>query len=252
MTDRGMWISWYNLPMDGREHYLGWLRDRYIPHILGKAGVLWAAHYANEQTAEKEPRYDLIRNADLASVASGNDYALLFGAETAHTFSRGGDAYMRQAPHQLHADLSAEDHAMLALRTDVRAAVMSEVARREGPDGNQQEAASALSPCIQLGTFQVSSAEAEEELLAWFADWRFRALANLPGCVRIRHMVAVSGWAKHGVLYEFASREAREAHFPHLRKMYPAEAVWTNGLLPKLLHAPGSPFVGARIWPALA
>ena len=250
--DKGVWISWYNLPQERREEYLAWLHDRYIPHILSKAGVLWVAHYANEKSAEKEPRHDLIGHAERGSVAAGDDYALLFGAETAYAFTRGGDAYMRQAPHQLHAGLSAEDCRMLALRTDERVAVMSEVARRDGPEAVKQEGASALSPCIQLGTFQVRDAEAEEELLAWFADWRFRALGNLPGCVRIRHMVAVSGWAKHGVLYEFASREAREAHFPHLRKLYPAEAEWTNGLLPKLLHAPGSPFVGARIWPRVA
>jgi hypothetical protein len=87
------------------------------------------------------------------------------------------------------------------------------------------------------------------KLLAWYADWCCDALAKLPGCVGIRQLVSVSGWAKHGVLYEFLSRQARDAHFPHLREMYPAEGEWSNRAVVKLVHSPESPIVGSRIWP---
>ena len=138
---------------------------------------------------------------------------------------------------------------MLSMRTGERVCIMTEVARRDGPEANQREGKLALSPCIQIGAFNAGNTECEDELLAWFAGWRFDALGKLPGCVGIRHMVSVSGWAKHGVLYEFLSRKARDAHFPHLRKIYPAEGAWSDRLVPKLLHAPGSPVVGSRIWP---
>ena len=140
---------------------------------------------------------------------------------------------------------------MLSVRSGERVCVMTEVARRDGPEANHRADKLGLSPCIQLGTFNVGNTEGEDELLAWFAGWRFDALEKLPGSVRIRQMVSVSGWAKHGVLYEFLSREARNAHFPHLRKMYPVAGAWSDRVVPKLLHAPDSPFVGSRTWPPI-
>ena len=94
-----------------------------------------------------------------------------------------------------------------------------------------------------------SAIEVENELMTWYADWRFDALGKLPGCVAIRQLVSVSGWAKHGVIYEFLSRKARDAHFPQMRKMYPAEGAWSDKCTPKLLHAPESPIVARRLWP---
>lgn len=253
MTDRGLWISGYNLPAAGRDAYLSWLHDTYIPRILKKPGVLWAAHYASDKGAPvNEPSVArLLHHTDDPSVPVGNDYALLFGGETAYAFSRGADAYLHQAPSKLHADLSEADRKMLSLRTGERVCIMTEVARRDGPEANQRDGTLLPGACIQLGTFNLDNTECEDELLAWFDGWRFDALGKLPGSVRIRHMVSVSGWAKHGVLYEFLSRKARDAHFPNLRKMYPAEGAWSDKLVPKLLHAPDSPFLGSRIWPPL-
>jgi hypothetical protein len=62
-------------------------------------------------------------------------------------------------------------------------------------------------------------------------------------------MVSVSGWAKHAVLYEFASLEAREENMPKLRTIYQEEGEWSNRFVPKLVHAPSSPVAGTRLWP---
>ena len=46
--DSAFWITWYDLPDNGREQYLDWLHKTYIPKITARPGVLWAAHYASE------------------------------------------------------------------------------------------------------------------------------------------------------------------------------------------------------------
>ena len=43
--DRGIWAIWYNLPEEGRNEYLAWLHEVYLPEALQRPGYLWAAHY---------------------------------------------------------------------------------------------------------------------------------------------------------------------------------------------------------------
>jgi hypothetical protein len=45
-VDRALWITWYDLPDSGRNDYLAWLHQTYLPHLLNRPGYLWAAHYA--------------------------------------------------------------------------------------------------------------------------------------------------------------------------------------------------------------
>ncbi len=245
MTDLGMWITWYDLRAQDRDAYLAWLHGTYIPKILKKPGVLWGAHYASD----KVPPGKHLRHTTDPKVPAGNDYILFFGGETAQVFSKGAAHYMSGAANRLHADLTAEDNKMLAKRVGERVCIMTEVARRPGPEAAKREGPYLPPPCIQLGTFNEESVQVEEETLAWYADWRMNALGTLPGCMAIRQLVSVVGWAKHGVFYEFVSRAERDAHFPHLKDIYPAETAWSEKCIPNLLHAPQSPIVGSRIWP---
>ena len=52
--DRGLWITWYGLPEGERDAYLAWLHKKFMPRMLKKPGVLWAAHYASEAEREKD------------------------------------------------------------------------------------------------------------------------------------------------------------------------------------------------------
>jgi hypothetical protein len=62
---------------------------------------------------------------------------------------------------------------------------------------------------------------------------------------------AAAGWGKYSIVYEFVSREKREERFiPHEEEAHDA-ASWTGRILPQLRHAPCSPAVGRRIWPAV-
>ncbi len=246
MLDRALWISWYNLPDDGRDAYLSWLHGTYIPKFLRQPGVLWAAHYASA----KIPPHALLRFMDDNSVPGGTDYILLFGAGSSHSFAKDARVFADPVARKPDADLPEEDRKMLSLRIGERINIMVEEARVEGPEANQRAAGTVPSPCIQLGSFNASSREVEDELLAWYAHWRMPATSKLSGCVAMRKLVSVAGWAKHGVLHEFVSLEARTKHgVLHKLGARNEGEDWDNRLIPKLIHEPGSPNIARRIWP---
>jgi hypothetical protein len=241
MMDRAIWITWYDLPAESRDAYLTWLHGSYIPRLLNKPGFLWAAHYASEPKTVHAHDYP---GRFAADVPGGNDYILLFGAETTHAFAR-------PVPHKLHAELPPEDRKLLAMRTGERTNIFVEDARADGPEGKHRDAKMALSPCIQLGSLNARAYQDEEEMLDWYANWRMPSMQQLRGCVGIRKLVSVAGWAKHGALYEFVSVAARNDCFLGYEKPNPEMEAWSNRLVPKLLHAPGSANVGRRIWSAV-
>ncbi len=100
-----------------------------------------------------------------------------------------------------------------------------------------------------MGSFRVRSVEEEFDLAAWYAQYRFPAMARMAGCIRTRKLVSVAGWAKHSVLYEFTSLEARHENFQKHESRALDEKNWSNKIVKYTIHAPGSPSVGIRIWP---
>jgi hypothetical protein len=242
--DRALWISWYDLPEDGRDSYLAWLHGSYLPALLKRPGFMWAAHYAAvprgtvrtiRRDGKPDPRLD-------PALPAGDRYILMFGAAHANVF---GDP----APGALHAALAQADRKMLALRTGERMNVMVEAARVEGPEAKSYAAGPAPAPCIQLGNFNCAWQD-EDDMLAWYAQSRMPAMATLPGSVRTRKLASVSGWAKHAILYEFTSLEARNRYYPTVEDGRPEAKAWADRIVPKLIHAPGSATLATRIWPA--
>ncbi len=237
--DRGLWITWYDLPAAGREEHLAWLHGSYIPQQLKRPGFLCAANFICEKQPEAFP--NRLRHTTDPAVPAGNDYILIFGAETAHVFAE-------PIPGKTRPEPSSRERAMLAMRIGARVNIFTEEARTDGPDINLRDP-TGFSPCIQLGSFNAGAWQEEDELLSWYAGFRLPGMATTPGCIGIRKLVSVSGWAKHGVLYEFVSKEARAAHFRVHENADPALATWTDKLVRKLLHAPGSANTAYRIWP---
>ncbi|MGZ5093543.1 MAG: hypothetical protein ACXWCY_19105 [Burkholderiales bacterium] len=237
--DRGLRISWYDVGGAVKQEYLSWLHERYLPRILKRPGIAWAAHYATEKMT---PPSRLGHTKD-SSIPTGGEYILLVGAETAHVFSP-------PRPGEVFEDVTPEDAKMRALRQRERVSIMTEEARAEGPAAGGHSG-SGLTRCIQLGSFNAGPKHGDDdELLAWYARWRLPCMAKLPGLVRVRKLVGVTGWARHGVLYEFTSLAERNAHFPTHEKPYPAMEQWTDKVVRGLVHAPGSPNVAQRVWPA--
>lgn len=242
MLDRALWITWYDLPAEGRDAYLSWLHGAYIPRLLSRPGFLWAAHYASDRQFYKGGMQGRMRHTDDAAVPTGNEYLLLFGAEDAHAFAH-------PIPRKLHAELSQEDRELLSMRIAERVNIFTEEARTDGPEANRREGAMVLAPCIQVGSFNMGAYQDEDEMLDWYANWRVPSMHKMPGCLGARKLVSVAGWAKHGVLYEFLSLEARNKHFPNHERSNPEMNAWSERLVPKLLHAPGSLNPACRIWP---
>jgi hypothetical protein len=180
-------------------------------------------------------------------VGNGNDYILLFGGESTHAFARDAASFVRGSADRWSAQWSDEDKKMLALRSGVRVSIMTEEARVHGPECGRREGLRLPAPCIQLGSFNGPTPDIEEELLAWYGDWRMASLAKLPGCLGMRKMVSAVGWNRHGVMYEFLSLAARNAGMVEMGRLYPGMEAWTNVCVPKLIHAPGSPHVAERI-----
>ena len=241
--DRGIWITWYNLPDKGRDAYLEWLHGNYIPGQLKRPGIRWAAHYASLENVKLSGAKGRLSNVKSTDVPTGDRYILLFGADDAHPF-------VRPAPKEFHAQMPAADRKMLAMRLGERSNIMTEEARIHGPAAIQPVDKIALSPGIQIGSFNAGADQDEDELASWYATWRMPCMEKLPGCVRVRKYASVSGWAKHAILYEFTSVEARNENFLEHESPHPEQEAWSDRVVRKLVHAPGSPNLCSRIWPA--
>jgi len=239
--DRGLWVTWYNLPEKGREDYLAWLHGEYIPAQLERPGYLWAAHYASVEES-KVPRRtsgSKITTTD-PEVPKGDRFILLFGAEDSNVFGN-------PLPREIHAELPAKGKQMIAMRIEPRQNIWTEAARLDGPEANSYREGMTLAPCIQMGSFQARWQD-EDEALSWYAKWRMPSLSKLPGCVRVRKLASVAGWAKQSILYEFTSQAGRD-HFLHSHEDGNANREWTDKVIAALVHAPGSANVGLRLWP---
>jgi hypothetical protein len=241
-VNSGFWISWYNLPEQGRDEYLAWLHGSYIPAVLARPGVLGAAHYASEANVRISGEAGRLRNTTDPKVPAGDRFILVFGGRTPHAFAN-------PAPSIWHAGLPAADRRMLAMRIGERSNVMALEGMALGPEAAAAPGEMTFMPGMQMGSFNAGALEDEDELMDWYATWRLPCMEKLPGCVRIRKLVSVSGWAKHAVFYEFLSVDARNRKFVDHEGFDPKMEAWTDRVVRKLVHAPGSPNVARRIWP---
>jgi len=242
LLDRAIWVTWYDLPVVGRDHYLAWLHDLHIPRMLRKPGFLWAAHYVSTNNFVRNPR--LIYSTD-STIPAGNEYILIFGAQDAHVLAN-------PVPSKLCASISEDDREMLSRRSGERTQVFTEVARVDGPQVGSRENERVLSPCIQIGCYNATTSEGEEGILDWYANCRFPAIKTLPGSVGARRYVSVLGWGKHCVLYEFVSLEMRNEYYHSHVNSNAQMKDWGQRMLSKLIHLPKTPNVACRIWPAIS
>lgn len=235
--DRALWVTWYDLPEAGRREHLAWVHEAYIPALRKRTEYLHAAHYESIPGARRP-------QTDDPTVPRGSAYILVVGAEDANVFGR-------LLPDELHATLSAEDRKMLAMRLGERTSIFAEASRITGPAAKGYRDGITLAPGIQFGTYNIDHRK-EIDILAWYAQLAMPDLMSQPGCVGARKLASVAGWAKMGILYEYAKVE----DLPTLRNRgATTEALrpphkWTN-VVKQLVHAPGSPHAARRIWPAM-
>jgi hypothetical protein len=234
--DRGFWITWYDLPESGRDAYLAWLHKTYLPNLLKRPGYLWAAHYATRTSGGSAQ----IHHVDDPKVPTGFHYILIIGVTDALVFGN-------PVPSAIHASLPEEGRKMLALRSGERVNLMVEAGRCEGQASKGYKDGLTGAPCIQIGSFNCP-AENEEEMHAGYIQQRLPAMCETASCIRTRKLNSVAGWAKHAILYEFASLEGFNRDYEAANAKSP---LGTNGhsVVPMLVHAPNGPNSAIRIWP---
>jgi hypothetical protein len=238
--DRGLWITWYDLAMEGRDSYFSWLHGTYLPGILKRAGYLWAAHYASQDLEGGALNATRYHHVDDPKVGKGYHYMLLIAAADASVF---GDP----VPSLINAALPEQGKKMLAMRVGERMNIFTEACRRDGRALLAYKEGMTGAPCIQVGSFDCAL-EYEEEMHAGYVLERLPKMCATASCVRTRKLNSVAGWAKHGIVYEFASKEGFD------RDYAPAVANSPLGLngrsvVPNLIHAPNGPNSALRIWP---
>ena len=221
--DHGIWAIWYEIADGQREAYLDWFHQVHIPEKLARPGYRWAAHYA------------------LGHGGRGRGYVALFGGDNTQTF-------LNPSPRQLAPRQPELTKRHMAMRVNAAAAILAEEARVAGPETRDRGETTA--PVIQLGHYNAPTPALEDDLGGWYAQERFPLLAKLPGCVGARKLLATVGAHKHAILHEFTSLEAREHHFAAHEARRDDPATWMGRVVPQLEHAPYSPAVGLRIWPA--
>jgi len=239
-ADRGLWITWYDLPDAGRDAYFSWLHGTYLPALLNRPGYLWAAHYASQDLeggAENSKRY---KHVDDPRVGAGYRYILLIAASDAGVF---GDP----VPSVLHASLPEQGRKMLALRMGERVNLFTETGRREGRAAASYKEGLTGAPCIQVGSFDCAL-EYEEEMHAGYILQRMPKVCGTPSCVRTRKLNSVAGWAKHGIVYEFASKEGFDRDYALAVANSPL-GFGAHSVVPMLTHAPNGPNSAIRLWP---
>jgi hypothetical protein len=181
------------------------------------------------------------RRGGEAEVPSGCGYVLLVGAPGTYTFFN---------PHVLDMQLPAGFADKLAQRRRDRVEFYAEEMRVDGCAAAYRFPGSTAAPCIQFGCYRMRDVAGELALSRWYAQQRLPLVSTLSACVRTRKLLSSAGWAKHAILYEFASVEARlrEYEEPHESKTLEPDA-WTGKIADNALYPPGSPFVGERVWP---
>ncbi len=241
--DKGIWATWYDLDEAGRDKFLAWLHGTWLPALARDGRYNWVAHYRDQAAVKSETGVaGPMEQADKdEGIPVGRQFLLLVGADSPHVFLD---------PLVLDGSDGA-DVGMLGLRRNVRHTVFVEEASVEGPDSPGEVARTAPSPAIRLGCFRMRDPDGEFESGRWYAQSRLPYMGKVEGCVRARKLISVAGWAKHAILYEFTSPEARRSIWNEMRATRDAdpEGYWSIG--PKTVHAPGSPTLGERTWPPI-
>lgn len=241
--DRGIWATWYDLDEGDRDSFLAWSHSTYLPALASSRRYNWVAHYHDSEAIESETGVaGKMEQADASEdIPVGRQFLMLVGANSPHVFldplvlSREGGAHI--------------DGLMLSRRRNVRHAIFVEEASADGPSVGEVGSEYLPAPAIRLGCFRMRIPEDDFEAGEWYAQNRLPHMAAAPGCVRVRKLLSVAGWAKHAILYEFVSADARRTIWNSLRadRNRDRDRFWSIG--PKTVHAPGSPTLGERTFP---
>jgi hypothetical protein len=237
-VDESIWAVWFDLAEEEKDAHLRWLHGEYLPELDASRGIAWTAHYElhPEFFAKSRSRHTFTKDP----VGQAVDHLVLVGATSSAMF------FDDRSP-VLEKNQSAETQRRLPQRKEVRWLIGREDFRLNGPEYAQADLGGAPSECIQMGSFNVNSPEAEIGLGQWYQALRCPQFSRSGSCIRMRKLLSVAGWARHSVLYEFTSNEERARNLEGDRDI--ANNQWGESLLKHTIHSPGSPVIGLRAYP---
>lgn len=239
-------ITWYDLSEGREDEYLAWMHSEYIPNLLERPAYSWVSHYKRIPN----PHADIAQFAsrmqvspeDAPDLGTGSQYILMVGGPNL-------EAFLPPPSYTLEASEPSDARRMLDLRQGVRRSILRDVMRANGPAERPEPAAPG--PRIQFGSWQFRP-NMEGPLWKWYLDFRFPQIRECPGAIAARVLIGLQGWAKGGILYEFANAEG---HL-HFLDNYEGPAVKLYSEHPELpsprqmlIQAPSSPGYADRIWP---
>jgi len=235
--DEGIWAVWFDLDKKVKASHLKWLHKTYLPEIIARPGIAWAAHYELHPEVYAKQRARLTHTDD--PVGQAMEHLVLVGAASSNVFFHG------ESPIETK-NQSPETRTRLAERREVRWLISKEEFRVNGPDYGTSMPGGVTSACIQMGSFNMTSPELEIGLGQWYEQLRYPEFAKSASCRRMRKLLTVAGWAKHSVIYEFTSNEERAKNMENTG----THAVkWGEKVIAQTVHSPGSPVIGFRKWP---
>ena len=241
--DQGIRAVWYDLPEQGRDEYFAWLHDVHLPRVVAFPGIMWAASYEIPGGSNNVPFHDKMQRPPAADdVPTGSQFIVLAGAAHPHIF-------FRPSAEQINETETADAKEMVGRRIGSRLGIYSEVLRVDGPEAGTRLPGTAPAPAIQMGSFRTGTLEEELDVGAWYTNYRMPAIAKMHGVVCGRRLASIAGWAKHAVMYEYTSLQARMEGFHAHEALGSDDGEWTNRVVTYTIHSPGSPSVAQRMWP---
>lgn len=235
--DEGIWAVWFDLDKKVKASHLKWLHQTYLPDIIARPGIAWAAHYELHPEIYAEKRSRLTHTDE--PVGQALQHLVLVGATSSNVFFHASSPIEKK-------NQSKETRARLAERQEVRWLISKEEFRVNGPDYGTSMPGGMTGACIQMGSFNMTSPELEVGLGRWYEQLRYPEFAKSSSCRRMRKLLSVAGWAKHAVIYEFTSNEDRAKNMENTG----THAVkWGEDVIAHTVHSPGSPVIGFRKWP---
>ena len=236
-------VEWFDIRNENRNRLYKWLHEFFLKYLQSQSGINWVAHYE----IVPHPQTPYIKNAPPKkeikhkNIPPGRENLIITSANSAYVFF---------GPQNELNNIEKKYESNLSMRDNYRSAVFIEEESINGPEQNKKPLGLGGPPAMQFGSYNVDTINDDVELANWYRGERFPRLAVTRGMIRGRKLLSITGWAKHGVFWEFAEMEENEYSFEHRFIEADRGEDW-NGrhVLEYVTHSPGSPHAGKRVWP---
>lgn len=235
--------EWFDFDSGSRDQMWEWLHHDYLPAVQATQGVGWVGHYDIVPIPDK-PYIEGApwrKETTDASVPTGWQNVILTAALSPEVFfglNNGLD------------NLAETNAKKLSNRKNYRSAVFLEEQVINAPEQRASPYGMGPPPAMQLGNYNTNAPEDDEELARWYRAERFARVSVTDGMIRGRKMISMTGWPKHGVLWEFTDLPEGDSSFEHRFVAADRNENWQGRhVLEYVTHAVGSPHAGRRVWP---